>query len=64
MKRSSLKNKVNKSGKEKDIGSITLKKLNNELKKTYFKEKFPEANNVQDFWNYHKPYFTNEGICK
>ena len=27
------------------------------------KEKLPKGNNVMDFWNYCKPYFTNKGIC-
>ena len=42
MKRSRLKNKATKSGKEE----------------------LPKGNNVKDFWNYCKPYFTNKGICK
>ena len=68
MKRSRLKNKANKSGKEEDkrlynIQRNKVSKLNNKLKKTYFKEKLPKGNNVKDFWNYCKPYFTNKGIC-
>ena len=27
------------------------------------KEKLPNRNNVKDFWNYCKPYFTDKGIC-
>ena len=27
------------------------------------KEKLPKGNNLKDFWNYCKPYFTNKGIC-
>ena len=68
MKRSRLENKANKSGKEEDkrlynIQRNKVSKLNNKLKKTYFKEKLPKGNNVKDFWNYCKPYFTNKGIC-
>ena len=68
MKRSRLKNKANKSGKEEDkrlynIQRNKVSKLNNKLKKTYFKEKLPKGNNVKDFWNYCKPYFTNKSIC-
>ena len=68
MKRSRLKNKANKSGKEDDkrlykIQRNKVTKLNNKLKKTYFKQKLPKGNNVKDFWNYCKPYFTNKGIC-
>ena len=68
MKRSRLKNKANKSGKEEDkrlynIQRNKVSKLNNKLKKTYFKEKLRKENNVKDFWNYCKPYFTNKGIC-
>ena len=67
MKRSRLKNKANKSGKEEDkrlynIQRNKVSKLNNKLKKTYFKEKLPKGNNVKDFWNYCKPYFTNKSI--
>ena len=68
MKRSSLKNKANKSGTEEDkrlynIQRNKVSKLNNKIKKTYFKEKLPKGNNVKDIWNYCKPYFTNKGIC-
>ena len=68
MKRSRLKNKANKSGKEEDkrlynIQQNKVSKLNNKLEKTYFKEKHPKGNNVKDCWNYYKPYFTNKGIC-
>ena len=68
MKRSRLKNKANKSGKEDDkrlykIQRNKVTKLNNKLKKTYFKQKLPKGNNVKDFCNYCKPYFTNKGIC-
>ena len=47
MKRSRLKNKANKSGKEEDkrlynIQRNKVSKLNNKLKKTYFKEKVPK----------------------
>ena len=68
MKRSRLKNKANKSGKKEDkklynIQRNKVSKLNNKLKKTYFKEKFPKGNNVKDFRNYSKPYFTRKGIC-
>ena len=57
MKRSRLKNKANKSGKEEDkrlynIQRNKVSKLNNKLKKTYFKEKLPKGNNVKHFWNY------------
>ena len=60
MKRSRLENKANKSGKEEDKMPYNIKK--NELDKTYFKEKLPKGNNVKDFWNYCKPYFTKKGI--
>ena len=68
MKKSRLKNKANKSGKEEakrlyNIQRNKVSKLNNKPKKTYFKEKLPKGNNVKDFWNYCKPYFTNKGIC-
>ena len=68
MKRSRLKNKANKSGKEDDkrlykIQRNKVTKLNNKLKKTYFKQKLAKENNVTDFWNYCKHYFTNKGIC-
>ena len=68
MKRSRLKNKANKSGQEEhkklhNIQRNKVGKLNNKLKKTYFKEKLLKGNNVKDFWNYCKPYFTNKGIC-
>ena len=68
MKRSRLKNKANKSGKEEDKRLYKIQRnkvsiLNNKLKKTYFKEKLPKGSNVKDFWNYCKPYFTNKGIC-
>ena len=68
MKRSRLENKANKSGKEDDkrlykIQRNKVTKLNNKLKKTYFKQKLPKGNNVKDFWNYCKSYFTNKGIC-
>ena len=68
MKRSSLKNKANKSGTEEDkrlynIQRNKVSKLNHKHKKTYFKENLPKGNNVKDFWNYCKAYFTNKGIC-
>ena len=68
MKRSRIKNKANKSGKEEDkrlynIQRNKISKLYYKLKKTYFKEKLPKGNNAKDFWNYCKPYFTNKGIC-
>ena len=68
MKRSRLKNKTNKSGKEEEkrlynIQQNKVSKLTNKLKKTYFKEKLLKGNNVKDFWNYCKPSFTNKGIC-
>ena len=68
MNRSILKNKANKSGKEEhkrlyNIQQNKVSKLNNKLKKIYFKEKLPKGNKVKDFWNYCKPYFTNKGIC-
>ena len=66
-KRSRLKNKANKSGKEDkrlyNIQRNKVSKLNNKLKKTYFKEKLPKGNNVKDFWNYCKLHFTNKGVC-
>ena len=67
-KRSRLKNKDNKSGKEEDktfynIQRNKVSKLNNRLQKTYFKEKLPKENKVKNFWNYCKPYFTNKSIC-
>ena len=56
MKRSRLKNKANKSSKQEDrrlynIQQNKVSKLNNKLKKIYFKEKLPEENNVKDFQN-------------
>ena len=68
MKGSSLENKASKSGTEEDkrlynIQRNKVSKLNNKIKKTYFKEKLPKGNNVKDIWNYCKPYFTNKGIC-
>ena len=62
MKRSRLKNKANKSGieEEKRLYNIQRNKVSklNKRKKTYFKEKLPKGNNVKDFWNYCKPYFS------
>ena len=67
MKRSRLKNKANKSGKEEDkrLYKIQRNKVSklNIFKKKYFKEKLPKGSNVKDFWNYYKPYFTSKGIC-
>ena len=68
MKRPRLENKANKSVKEEDkrlynIQRNKVGKLNNKLKKTYFKEKLPKGNDAKDFWNYCKLYFTNKGIC-
>ena len=69
MKRSRLKNIANKSVKEEDnkrpynIQRNKISKINNKINKIYFKEKLPKGNNVKDFWNYCKPYFTNKGIC-
>ena len=68
MKRSNLKNKANKSGKIEDkkrykIQRNVVTKLNNKLKKAYFKEKLPKGKNVKDFWNFCKRYFTNKGVC-
>ena len=68
MKRSLLKNKANKSGKEEDKKRYRLQrnivtKLNKKLKKSYFKTKLPKGSKVRDFWNFCKPYFTNKGIC-
>ena len=63
MKRSRLKNKANKSGKEEDKRLYNIQqnkdsKLNNKLKKIYFNEKLPKGNNVKDFWNYCKVNLT------
>ena len=68
IKRSRLKNIANKSVKEEDkrpynIQRNKISKLNNKLNKIHFKEKLTKGNNVKDFWNYCKPYFTNKGIC-
>ena len=67
MKRSRLKNKANKSGKEEDkrLYKIQRNKVSklNIFKKKYFKEKLPKGSNVKGFWNYYKPYFTSKGIC-
>ena len=65
MKKSRLKDKANKSGKEEhkrlyNIQQNKFSKLNNKLKKIYFKEKLPKGNNVKDFQNYCKSYFTNK----
>ena len=54
MKISRLKNKANKSVKEEDKGLCNIQrnkvsKLNNKLKKTYFKENLPKENNIKDF---------------
>ena len=40
-----------------------VSRLINKLKKTYFNEKLPKENNIKDYWNYCKPYFTSKGIC-
>ena len=68
MKRYNLKNIANKSGKvdhEKryKIQRNVVTKLNKTRKKAYFKEKPLEGEDVKDFWNFCKPYFTNEGVC-
>ena len=47
-----------------NIQENNANKLNNKLKKTYFKEKPPKKNNVKDFWNYFKTYFKIKGVCK
>ena len=65
MKRSNLKNKAYKSGKEEDerlynIQGNKASKLNNKLKKTYLKEKLPKGKNVKDFWN---SYITDKRVC-
>ena len=57
MERSRHKNKADKSDEEEDkklynIQRNRVSKLNNKLKNTYFKEKFPKRNNVKDFWNF------------
>ena len=55
IKRSRFKyNKANKSDKEEDKSLYNIhrnrsSKLNNKLKKTYFKEKFSKGNNLKDF---------------
>ena len=67
MKRSNLKNIVSKSGKIEDkkhkIQRNLVTKPNKELNKAYFKEKLPKGKDVKDFWNFCKPYFTNNGVC-
>ena len=68
MKRSKLKNIAYKSGKTEDkrhykIQRNVVTKLNKKLKKAYFKEKLPKGKDVNDFWNFCKPYFTNKGVC-
>ena len=68
MKRSNLKNIVNKSGKieEKKRYKIQLNfvtKLNKNLKKTSFKEKLPKRKDVKYFWNFCRPHFTNKAVC-
>ena len=65
MKRSRLKNKANRSGKEQDKGLLNIQpnkvsKLNNKINKTYSTEKLLKGNIVKYFWNYRKPYFTNK----
>ena len=62
MKRSMLKIKLKKKGKEEDkrlynIQRNKASKLDNKVKKAYFKKKFSKGNNVKDFWNYCKPCF-------
>ena len=69
MKRSSLKNIANKSGKIEEkkrykIQQNVVTKLNNKLKKAYFKEELSKGNDVKDFWNFCKRYFTNKVVCK
>ena len=54
MKRFRLKNKANKSGKEEDNGLYNIQrskvsKLNNKLKKIYFKEKTSERKQRKEF---------------
>ena len=68
MKRSNLKNIVNKSGniEEKKRYKIQLNfvtKLNKNLKKTSFKEKLPKRKDVKYFWNFCRPHFTNKAVC-
>ena len=60
MKKSRLKNKANKPTIEEDEPNVS--KLNNKMKKAYFKEKLSKGNNVKDFQNYCKIYITNKGI--
>ena len=54
MKTSRLTNKDNKPGKEENKRFYNnqqnkVSKLNNKLKKIYFKEKLPKENNIRDF---------------
>ena len=68
MKRSRLKNKANRLDKEEDkrfcnIQQNKISKLNNRCQETIFYRKTSKGNNVKDFGNYCKPYFTNKGIC-
>ena len=66
-KRSNLKYIANKSGKIEDkkrykIQRNIVTKLNQKLKKAYFKEKLPKGKDVKDSWNFCKSYFTNKGV--
>ena len=68
MKRSRLKNASNKTGSKEDLKLSKIQRnvvteLNKSLEKVYFKEKIPKGENVKDFWNYCKPYFTSKVIC-
>ena len=67
MKISNLENIANKSGKivEKrhKIQRNVVTKPNKKLKKAYFKRKLPKGKDVEDFWNFCKPYFTKNGVC-
>ena len=67
IKISNLENIANKSGKIEEkkhkIQRNVITKLSKKLKKAYFKRKLPKEKDVEDFWNFCKPYFIKNGVC-
>ena len=67
MLRPKFKNRANKSKTKEDIKKYKkqrnkVTKLNKKLEKVFFRENEPRGNNVKNFWECCKPYFTNKNI--
>ena len=70
MKRSRLKNKANKSGKEEDLKAYKKQrnlvlKLNRKAKKNFLKSCFSTNGKMKNknFWKLCKPFFYREGFA-